>query len=90
MLWCNIVTLWCYDVTLRSCGVRRPAPVAGAVPLDLGVARAGQHFSQDVFGPERSDTDRLGGGGAAEAAVNALGADGLLRGQTTCLPPVRP
>lgn len=59
------------------------------MPLDLGVARAGQHFSQDAFGPWRADAATLGGG-AAESAVSALGADGLLRGQTTVLPTVRP
>jgi hypothetical protein len=43
-----------------------------------------------VFRPGRSDPVTLGGGGAAESAVSALCGEGLLRGQTTVLPTVRP
>jgi hypothetical protein len=37
MLWCNIVTLLCYDVTLRSHGVRRPAAAVGLERVPHGL-----------------------------------------------------
>ena len=55
-----------------------------------GRASARQHFSQDCVSAWQSDPVTLGGGGAAESAVSALCGEGLLRGQTTVLPTVRP